>query len=79
VLLYEMLSGAPPFYSKNREEMFKNILNKPVEMKPTFTDQAADLLRSLLQIDPSKRLSDPKIMKAHAFFKTIDWTALMTR
>jgi serine/threonine protein kinase len=32
-LLYEMLSGAPPYYSKNREEMFKSILTKPVEMK----------------------------------------------
>ena len=25
-LLYEMLSGAPPFYSKDRNQMFKNIL-----------------------------------------------------
>jgi hypothetical protein len=25
-LLYEMMSGAPPFYSKDRNLMFKNIL-----------------------------------------------------
>jgi serine/threonine protein kinase len=26
-LLYEMLSGAPPFYSKNRKKMLSNILH----------------------------------------------------
>jgi len=25
-LLYEMLAGAPPFYSRDRNQMFKNIL-----------------------------------------------------
>ena len=51
-LLYEMLAGAPPFYSKNREDMFKQILNTPVTMKPFFSDGAADLLKNLLLIDP---------------------------
>ena len=78
-LLYEMLSGAPPFYSKNREEMFKNILNRPVEMKPYFSDSAADLLKNLLQIDPAKRLSDARAIKQHPFFKNVDWTAMMNR
>jgi len=72
-LLYEMLSGAPPFYSKDREQMFRNILNKPVVMKPYFTDSAADLLKNLLQIDPTKRLTTPAVIKSHPFFKTIDW------
>lgn len=36
-LLYEMLSGAPPFYSKDRDKMFKNILFKPIEMRPYFS------------------------------------------
>lgn len=32
-LLYEMLSGAPPFYSKDKTVMFRNRLEKPIEMK----------------------------------------------
>jgi len=32
-LLYEMLSGAPPHYSKNKKLMFKNILFKAIPMK----------------------------------------------
>lgn len=29
-ILYEMLTGLPPFYSHNREEMYYNIVNKPI-------------------------------------------------
>lgn len=50
-LIYEMLAGAPPFYSRNRDVMFRNMLSKPVEMKSHFSAQAVDLLRSLLQVD----------------------------
>ena len=50
-LIYEMMAGAPPFYSRNRDVMFKNMLSKPVEMKSHFSPQAVDLLRNLLQVD----------------------------
>lgn len=50
-LLYEMLAGAPPFYSKNRDLMFKNMLSKPLEIKSYFSPKAADLLKNLVQVD----------------------------
>ena len=50
-LIYEMMSGAPPFYCKNKDTMFKNMLNKPVEMRSHFSPQAVDLLRNLLQVE----------------------------
>jgi len=75
-LLYEMLSGAPPFYSKDRNQMFRNILEKPVEMRPFFSGEAKSLLSGLLTIEPAKRLSNPLDIKAHAFFRDIDWSKL---
>ena len=42
-LIYEMMAGAPPFYSRNRDVMFRNMLSKPVEMKSHFSPQAVDL------------------------------------
>ena len=30
-LFYEMISGAPPFYSKDRNQMFKNILEVDIK------------------------------------------------
>jgi hypothetical protein len=79
-----MLSGAPPFYSKNKEEMYRNIMHKPVEMKPHFSPNACDLLRSLMQANvkpkqPRKRLSDAAEVKRHPFFETIDWGRLASK
>jgi serine/threonine protein kinase len=50
ILIYEMLAGCPPFTTKNREQLYKDILNKPVKMKSFFSSQAISLLTDLLQI-----------------------------
>lgn len=78
-LVYEMLSGAPPNYSRNRDELFRNILTKPVEMKSHFSTSACDLLYHLLQIDPKQRLSTAKSMKEHSFFSSISWSDLQSK
>ena len=50
-LTYEMLSGAPPFYNRNKDIMFKDMLTKPVVIKAHFSPEAADLLKNLLQVE----------------------------
>jgi len=50
-VLYDMLTGAPPFFNKNRMTMQYHICNTPVEMQPYFSRPASDLLTRLLQID----------------------------
>ncbi|MEJ1275302.1 serum/glucocorticoid regulated kinase 1 [Cricetulus griseus] len=55
-VLYEMLYGLPPFYSRNTAEMYDNILNKPLQLKPNITNSARHLLEGLLQKDRTKRL-----------------------
>lgn len=44
-----MLSGRPPFWNRNRQKILRDILEKKVEMKPYFSDEAKDLLSRLLQ------------------------------
>jgi serine/threonine protein kinase len=39
-------------------------------------ENAKDLLHKLLHKKPSKRLTDPALIKKHPFFKEIDWTLL---
>lgn len=75
-MLYEMLSGKPPFYSKNREKMFRNLISRPVPMASHFSTAACDILTRLLKIDPAHRLCDPETVKAHPFFASIDWVLL---
>lgn len=44
-LLYEMLCGRPPHYQpKNRKQMLRDILEKPVEMKDYFSTEAKLIL-----------------------------------
>jgi serum/glucocorticoid-regulated kinase 2 len=37
-LLYDMLTGKPPFYSKNKHEILKNITSKPVPLPESLSD-----------------------------------------
>ena len=57
-LLYEMLAGAPPFFSKNRKEVFDNILN--VGATPAHTETPSD---EKLLLSISRR---PAARTAHA-------------
>ncbi|CAD8076208.1 unnamed protein product [Paramecium sonneborni] len=80
-LLYEMLAGAPPFYSKDKTQMFKNRLEKPIEMKDWFSNPARSILNELLQNDPTKRLgaNGSQEIKNHEFFREIDWDRLYNK
>lgn len=79
-LLYEMLTGLPPFYDDDVPTMYKKILQNTLKFPPFLegTD-AQDLLVKLLQKDPSKRLDDAQQIKNHAFFKNIDWKKLLDK
>uniref|UniRef100_A0A8C6WUF9 Serine/threonine-protein kinase Sgk1 n=1 Tax=Neogobius melanostomus TaxID=47308 RepID=A0A8C6WUF9_9GOBI len=78
-VLYEMLYGLPPFYSRNTAEMYDNILNKPLQLKPNISNAARHLLEGLLQKDRTKRLGckdDFLEIKNHIFFSPINWDDL---
>lgn len=51
-----LLGPQPPFYSRNTAEMYDNILNKPLQLKPNISNAARHLLEGLLQKDRTKRL-----------------------
>jgi serine/threonine protein kinase len=72
-LLYFMLSGTPPHYSKNKDEIFKNVLFRNIEPLLSVSEAANDLILKLLQTDPSKRLSSAEGVKKHEWFEGYDW------
>jgi len=83
VLLYEMLTGLPPFYDENTNEMYRKILSEPLHFPgPEVVPPAArDLLTRLLDRDATRRLGSNGAaeIKAHPFFHSIDWRKLLDR
>jgi len=76
-LIFEMLTGLPPFYSQDVQQMYSKIMNEPLNIPDTVSPNAADLLRKLLERDPTKRLANPVEIKKHPFFKGIDFEKLL--
>lgn len=82
-IIFEMITGLPPFYTKEREKLFYNIkfaeLKYPSYMSPT----CKDLLNKLFTKDPEKRLGstekDSADIMQHPWFAKTDWTALYSR
>jgi serum/glucocorticoid-regulated kinase 2 len=81
VLLYEMLTGLPPFYDENTNEMYRKILTEPLHFPDIVPPAAKDLLARLLDRDPEQRLGakGSAEIKAHPFFHAIDWRKLLQR
>lgn len=78
-----MLTGLPPFYDENTNEMYRKILQEPLHFPgPEVVPSAArDLLTKLLDRNPERRLgaNGAAEIKAHAFFANIDWRKLLQR
>jgi serum/glucocorticoid-regulated kinase 2 len=83
VLLYEMLTGSPPFCNKNNNtsEIHRKILSEPVYFTDFVPPSAQNILTKLLNRNPKQRLgaNGASEIKAHPFFDCIDWAKLLRR
>lgn len=61
-LLYELVTGLPPYYSKDQNQLFHNILNNELEFPERFalSYEIKALLSQLLVKDPSRRLGNSR-------------------
>jgi len=77
-LIYEMLTGLPPFYSQNINIMYQKILNGELRFPSYVSPEAQSLLEGLLTRDVEKRLGSrsSEDVKKHPFFKDLDWDKL---
>ncbi|PIL30897.1 transporter [Ganoderma sinense ZZ0214-1] len=78
--LYEMLLGKLPFDIKpesSKRQITCLILSNPVVFDGfvTFHASAKDLIRKLLDKDPSTRITIKQV-KAHPWFESVDWDAV---
>ena len=81
-ILFEMVTGAPPFYSQDVDLMYKNISENNLIFPEIFSEELKDLLRKMLDKDPKKRIgigNDKQDLKNHPFFADIDWDLIFKK
>jgi len=81
-LLYEMLTGLPPHFSENRDEMYKRIIHNQVDYPRYLSPMARSMLKALLVKNPDQRLGihfGVKEIKDHPFCRDIDWDAVLEK
>lgn len=81
-IIYEMITGFPPFYTQNRQELFEKIKYQTPKFSSNLNPLTRDILEKLLQKDPTKRLGsikDAEEVKNHPWFFGINWDDLKNK
>lgn len=77
-LLYEMITGVPPFWAENHADMYNRVLDDSLEFPPNFDTVTADFISGLLHRVPQDRLGagpyGPQEIRSHPYFAGLDWS-----
>merc|ERR1712227_787871 len=89
VLIYEMLTGQPPFDGEDEDELFMSIMDSSPKYPRSLSRDSVSFCKSLMQKNPKKRLGCDGMpakgnadVRRHAFFVNllpINWTRLENR
>eukprot|EP01060_Flectonema_neradi_P005305 TRINITY_DN13516_c0_g1_i1.p1 TRINITY_DN13516_c0_g1~~TRINITY_DN13516_c0_g1_i1.p1 ORF type:complete len:603 (+),score=140.95 TRINITY_DN13516_c0_g1_i1:212-1810(+) len=79
ILVYELLVGDPPFYAADPCELYLMITQTEVKYTPVLSSVAKKFIKKLLTRDETKRLVDPKLIKADPFFNGMDWDKILKK
>uniref|UniRef100_A0A4W6D120 Ribosomal protein S6 kinase beta-2 n=1 Tax=Lates calcarifer TaxID=8187 RepID=A0A4W6D120_LATCA len=82
-LMYDMMTGSPPFTAENRKKTIDKILKCKLNLPPYLTIDARDLIKKLLKKNPAQRLGSSKAdyadIQKHPFFKHVNWDDLLNK
>ncbi|KRX02976.1 Protein kinase-like domain [Pseudocohnilembus persalinus] len=78
-LIFEMLTGLPPFISNNLNDLFNKIIHCELVYPENMTKHCLDLLKKLLAKDPKNRIgtqNGAEEIKSHKWFSNLDFQNL---
>ncbi len=81
-ILYEMLTGFPPYYTNNKSERTRRILESELTFPTNINHEVVDLMKGLLERNPFKRLGSKNgvdDIKSHPWCQDIDWNAFLQK
>jgi len=83
ILLFELLTGSPPFTGPNNRIISDRIVGTKLKLPYYLSPDAKDIITKLLKKVPSARLGskdgDVQKIKKHRFFRKIEWKKLENR
>lgn len=78
-LIYELMHGLPPFYSKNRGELFEKIKNGEPYYSKNWSSELKDLFKNLFEKNPDVRMQHVPHIRTHSWFAPISFQLLQER
>lgn len=83
-LLFDMVTGSPPFVGSNRKKTMEKITKAQVRFPPFLTMEVKDIIRKLLCRTVSKRFGSvekggSEAIRKHLWFRKVDWEAVKER
>jgi len=81
MLVYEMMTGLPPWYTKDRQTLYRRLKSAQLDIPPFFSAKASSFVYSLLQRDPRRRLGvrGARNVVSHEFFRGLDFRLLLQK
>ncbi|CAK60371.1 unnamed protein product (macronuclear) [Paramecium tetraurelia] len=81
-LLYEFVTGLPPFYAEDKNIIYARLLKEQVEFPDYLSTDIKDLIRQLMVKDPHKRLGSRfgiDEIFSHKWFKDVDLASFINK
>jgi len=80
-IIYQLLSGRPPFRAANEYFIFQKIIKLEYEFPDGFPSEPQDLISKLLILDPKQRIGCEELggyekLEEHIFYKDIDFAEI---
>ena len=82
ILMFELATGVPPYDDADLERLADKICFDDLPLRSEFSRDFSDLLLKLTHKVRTKRLGSKggaTQIKAHPFFKTVEWDKLLSR
>ncbi|XP_055597360.1 cAMP-dependent protein kinase catalytic subunit beta-like [Uranotaenia lowii] len=85
ILIYEMVAGYTPFYSRSADQMqlFEKICKGKFRFPSSFSEPLRHLVKNILHVDLTRRFGNLKDgsgdIKSHAWFQGVNWIGLLNK
>jgi p70 ribosomal S6 kinase len=80
-LMFDMLTGGPPFTASTRKKTIEKILHSKLMLPNYLSPESRDLIKKLLRRQATQRLGfgaeDGLLIRRHQFFRSCNWNDLI--